>query len=209
MHDVNLIPAARLARRRRNARLRVWGAICGAYVMCLIASSTTLQALRASEDRSLNGQRATLAQQIEQANVDLQATGKELADATASLETTLAIHNQPDWSKLFVALSERCGVEIVLSRCQLTTLTGDNKVLTEQWIGSMPARPLGSLLIECRHTLVLSGFGTSQEAVSQFVLRLEATGLFRIVRLMSSSRQSFLDQEAVGFSVECHFEESR
>lgn len=208
MHDVNLIPAGRLARRRRNARLRIWAAVCGAYVMCLIAGSATLQALRASEDRSLNGQLATLTRQVEEGSVDLLETRKELAEATAAQETTRAIHNQPDWSRLFLALSERFGDEIVLSRCQLTTLTADNKAATEQWGSSMSTRPLGSLLLECRHTLLLSGFGTSQEAVSQFVLRLEATGVFHLVRLVSSSRQSFLDKEAVAFSVECHFKGS-
>ncbi len=205
MHDVNLIPAYRLARRRRNAKLRVWAAVCGAYAMCLIAGSTTLQALRASEDRSLNGQRATLAQEVEQDNLDLLAARKELGEATTARETTRAIHNQPDWSKLFRALSERLGDEIVLSRCQLTTLTADNQAVMEQWGSSMSTRPLGSLLTECRHTLLLGGFGTSQESVSRFVLRLEATGVFHLVRLVSSSRQSFLDKEAVAFSVECQF----
>ena len=72
----------------------------------------------------------------------------------------------------------------------------------------MPAKPLSVLLAECRHTLVLSGFGKSQESVSRFVLRLEATDIFHVVRLVSSSRQSFLDQEAVAFTVECHFRRS-
>ena len=124
---MNLIPAGRLASRRRNTRLYVWAAICGAYAMCLIAGSATLQALRASEDRNLNGQCATLAQQVEQDNRDLLASRKELAEATTALETTRAIHHQPDWSKLFLGLSDRLGDEIVLSRCQLTTLTGENK----------------------------------------------------------------------------------
>ena len=208
MQYVNLIPAARLARRRRNARLCVWAAVCGAYAMSLIAGSATLQALRASEDRTLHGQRATLAQQVEQSNLELLGLRRELGEATMALETTRAIHHQPDWSKLFLGLSQRLDDEIVLGRCQLTTLTDDNKVLAEEWANSMPAKPLATLLTECRHTLLLSGFGKSQESVSRFVLRLEGTGVFHIVRLVNSSRQTFLEKEAVAFSVECRFKGS-
>ena len=208
MRDVNLIPAARLARRRRNTRLCVWAAVCGAYAMCLIAGSATLQALRANEDRTLNGQRIDFAQQTEQYNQELLEVRKELGEATTALETTRAIHHQPDWSKLFLALSERLGDEVVLSQSQLTTLTEDNKVVMEQWTDSMPARPLGALLRECRHTLLLTGFGKSQESVSRFVLQLEGTGLFQVVRLVNSSRQTFLNSEAVAFSIECHFKGS-
>jgi hypothetical protein len=208
MPDVNLIPAARLARKRLTARLYIWAAVCGAYSMCLIASSATLQALRVSEDRSLNGQRATLAQQVEQDNQELLETRKELAGARIARETTRAIRHQPDWSKLFLGLSDRLGDEIVLSQCRLTTLTGDNRIVGEQWAESMPTRPLGEMLKECRHTLLLGGFGKSQESVSQFVLRLEGTGLFKSVRLASSSRQTFLEKEAVAFSVECQFKGS-
>lgn len=208
MHDVNLIPAARLAKRRRNAHLCVWAAIGGAYAMSLIAGSATLQALRASEDRNLNGQRTTLAEQVDQSNRELLEFRKQLGEATTALETARAIHHQPDWSKLFLGLSERLGDEIVLGRCQLTTLTADNKAVAEQWANALPAKPLGTLLTECRHTLLLSGFGKSQESVSRFVLRLEGTGVFQVVRLVNSSRQTFLDQEAVAFTVECHFKGS-
>jgi Tfp pilus assembly protein PilN len=120
------------------------------------------------------------------------------------LETTKAIHGQPDWSKLLIGLSAQLDDEIVLSRYQFTTLTSDNKVITVEGSGSLPAAPLGVFLTECRHTLTLHGFGKSQEAVSRFVLRLEGSGVFDLVRLVNSSRQTFLNGEAVAFSVECH-----
>ncbi|MEN6333534.1 MAG: PilN domain-containing protein [Phycisphaerales bacterium] len=208
MSDVNLIPVARLARKRRTARLYIWAAVCGAYAMCLIASSATLQALRVSEDRTLNGHRSALAQQVDQDNRELTGIRKDLADARVARETTRAISHQPDWSKLFLGLSDRLGDDIVLGQCRLATLTEDNRVVGEQWAESMPSRPLGEMLKECRHSLVLNGFGKSQESVSQFVLRLEGTGVFQLVRLVSSSRQTFLDKEAVAFSVECHFKGS-
>jgi len=208
MHDVNLIPAARLATRQRNTRLFVWAAFCGACAMCLIASSATLHTLHATEDRSLHGKRVDLDHAIAQEDEQLLALRKELAEAGMSLETTRAICNQPDWSRLFRGLSHRLDNEIVLNRCELSTLTADNKPVVEQWGSALPAKPLGALLNECRHTLLLSGFGKSQEAVSRFVLRLEGTGIFTIVRLMNSSRQSFLEEEAVAFSITCDLKES-
>lgn len=208
MHDINLIPAARLVRRRRNTRLCVWGAACGAYAMCLIAGSTTLHALGANEGRNLNGQSANLAQQIKQQNLDLLGIRKEFGETTRTVEMAQAIHHQPDWSQLFLDLSDRLGDEIVLGRCELATLTQDNKAVMEQWAKAMPAKPLGTLLTECRYTLSLSGFGKSQEAVSRFVLRLESSGIFQVVRLANSNRQTFLNDEAVAFSVECYFKGS-
>jgi hypothetical protein len=208
MVDVNLIPMARLARKRRNTRLYVWAAFCGAYAMCLIAGAATWQALRCTEDRALHGQHVDLAQGLEQDYRNLLDLRKELGEMTASLDTTRAIHNQPDWSRLFLGLSDRLGDEIVLSHCRLVTVTGDNRPVSEHWETVLPSRPLGALLTECRHKLLLTGFGKNQESVSRFILRLEETGIFDVVRLVNSSRQSFLEKEAVAFSVECCLEGS-
>jgi hypothetical protein len=139
MPDVNLIPGARLARKRRNTRLYVWAAFCGAYAMCLIAGAATWQALRSTEDRALHGQHVDLAKALEQDYRNLLDLRKELGEMTASLETTRAIHNQPDWSRLFLGLSDRLGDEIVLSHCRLVTLTGDNRPVWST--GRPPCRP--------------------------------------------------------------------
>mgnify|MGYP000049651221 CR=1 FL=1 len=80
-----------------------------------------------------------------------------------------------------------------------------DKAITAESSGSLQALPLGTFLTGCRYTLVLNGFGRSQESVSRFVLRLEESGAFDLVRLVSSSRQTFLQGEAVAFGVECQF----
>jgi HAMP domain-containing protein len=144
------------------------------------------------------------ARQIEQDNRVLLEVRRQLAETMIALETTTAIHGQPDWGKLLTGLSVQVGDQIVLSRCHLTTLTADNKTITAESGGSLPALPLGAFLTGCRHTLVLNGFGKSQESVSRFVLRLEESGAFDLVRLVNSSRQTFLKGEAVAFAVECH-----
>jgi Tfp pilus assembly protein PilN len=205
MGDTNLIPAERLARRRRKARLCLWTAACGTYLALLCGSSLALQRARATQDRNVNGQLAAVTRQVEQDNKSMLKLRRELAETTTALETTRAIREQPDWSRLFLGLAEQMGDEVVISRCQLMTLTPDGKAVGEGWIGSSGAQPLGTFLTECRHTLTLQGFGKTQESVSRFVLRLEGTGAFDQVRLGNSSRQTFLDGQAVGFSIECRF----
>ncbi len=205
MGHVNLIPAERLRRRRQRARLCAWTAVCGAYTILLIAGSLTLRVLRATEDRNMTGQLSTVTQEVERDNRTMLQLRRELAEATTALETARAIHAQPDWGKLFMGLAAQLDEEIVLSRCRLVTMAEGDKAITEPWSESAQARPLSALLAECRHRLTLTGYGKAQDSVSRFVLRLESVGTFDLVRLTSSSRQSFLGGEATAFTVECHF----
>ncbi len=205
MGDVNLIPAERGVRRHRKAHLYVWTTVCGTYILLLAIGSLTLRAFGSGEARSLSGRLGAVTEQVEQGNREMLRLRRELAEATTALETIRAIHDQPDWSKLFVGLSDQLGEDIVLSRCQLATLTRDDKAVTEGLRDRLVAKPLSVFLAECRHKLVLHGFGETQESVSQFVLRLESIGAFDMVRLINSSRQSFRRGEAVAFSIECDF----
>jgi hypothetical protein len=132
MGHVNLIPAERLLKRRRKARLCLWTAACSAYVVLLLAGSLFFHVVYATEDRSAD------------------------------------------------------------------------RLVTDGW-SEPSAQPLTEFLTGCRHRLLLTGFGKSQESVSRFVLRLEESGVFDAVRLISSCRQTFLQGDAVAFSVECRF----
>jgi len=203
--DVNLIPAARLARKRCRTRLCLWAMIGGTYTLLLATGSLAARVLYPAESHGLTEQLANAAQQIEQGNRSMEELRRELAGTTAAWETTQALCEPPDWSRLLVALSHEMGDEVVLNRCQLTALGDNEPILTEKWKKSLASKPLGVLLAERRHTLVLHGFGRTQESVSQFVLRLEAVGAFELVRLANSCRQAFLDGRAVAFTIECHF----
>jgi len=205
MSDVNLIPAGRLAGRRRKTRLYLWVTVCGVYAALVATGSLTFHVAQAGEGRSMAEHLEAAAQQIERDNRALLDVRRQLAETMTALETTTAIHGQPDWGKLLTGLSVQVGDQIVLSRCLLTTVTADDKAITAEGSGSLPAMPLGAFLTGCRHRLVLNGFGKSQESVSRFVLRLEESGAFDLVRLVNSSRQTFLKGEAVAFVVECHF----
>jgi hypothetical protein len=205
MGDVNLIPAARLVRKRRRRKLRLWAMVCGTDVVLLAVCSLAMRLVYPAENHDLAEQLASVAAEVGQGNGRMLELRRELADATATLETIRAIREQPDWSRLLIGVAHELGEEVVLSRCQLVTAGGEAPILSEKWREALASRPLGAMLAERSYKLVLNGFGRTQESVSQFVLRLESAGAFTVVRLANSCRQTFLDGQAVAFSVECHF----
>jgi len=207
MADVNLIPAKRLAAKRRRVRLCRWLVICGVYVAALAVVAVIAFVLRPGRRDDLPEQLAGVARQIEQDNKAMVEFRRVLAEATGALETTQAFREQPDWSLLLAGLAQELGEDLVLTRCQLAVVNEQGQAAVQDPNPSAsskpPAKSLRASLMEQRYRLTLSGFGLTQESVSQFVLGLEGNGLFDRVRLVSSSRQTFGSSQAVGFSVEC------
>jgi len=205
MGDVNFIPKERLAAKGRKARLCRWAVFCGTYVVLVGAASVAARILCPTGASDVSEQLAAAGQQAKQDDDAIGELRKTLAQATALLDTTQAMRGQPDWSKLFARVSDVLGQELVLSRCQLVTLTQDNKPVMEQGNQKVEAKPLGAVLAARRYELTLHGFGRTQESVSRFALGLESLGIFDQVRLANSSRQTFLGGVAVAFIVECRF----
>jgi len=205
MNDVNFIPAERLAAKCRRARIYLWAVTCGTYIVLLAVVSLAACVFCPGQDRDLAEQLAAAEKQIKQDNGGMLKLRRTLAETTGALETTRAIREQPDWSRLLTGLSQELGQELVLNRCQLVAMREDGKSLTEPWTEALLAKPLLALVSKHRYELVLQGFGRSQESVSRFALGLEGIGLFERVRLVNSSRQTFLGGHAVAFTVECRF----
>jgi hypothetical protein len=205
MSDVNFIPAERLIAKRRKARISLWTVIGGAYIVLLAVGSLAACVVRPGRDANPAEQLAAAEKQIKQDNDAMVELRRTLAEMTAALETTQAIREQPDWSRLLTGLSREVGQELVLNRCQLVAVREDGKPLTESWSEALLKKPLRALVAKHRYQLVLQGYGQTQESVSQFALGLEGIGLFERVRLINSRRQTFLNGQAVAFTVECYF----
>jgi len=203
MGDVNLIPAERLAKKHRKARLRVWAVICGTCLISLAVLVLSAHAFWSNADDSVMEELKSTAERIEGYNSTILELQKKLAKATAELEASKAISSQPDWSKLLILVGDELREEVVLNNCQLTTLNKSHKDVTNNLQELLSSSPAGVLLAERRYRLELSGFGRTQTSVSQFVLRLERMQIFDSVRLVNSCRQTFLNNEAVAFSIEC------
>ncbi len=202
MGDINLIPADRLVKKYRRARLRMWIVICGTYFICLVVFVLSGQFFWGGADDPMLEELKSTAVRIEGYRSTIQELQKKLTKATAELEAGKAISCQPDWSKLLILLSDELGEEVVLNNCRLAMLNNGNNVtnnLQELFSSSNPA----AILAERRYKLELSGYGRTQTAVSQFVLKLEQMRLFDAVRLVNSCREAFMKNEAVAFSIEC------
>jgi Tfp pilus assembly protein PilN len=202
MGDINLIPADRLTKKRYRARLHLWTLVCGVYLICLAALVLSGRFFCGAANDPIKKEIESTAERIERYSSTIQELQTKLAKATAELEASKAISCQPDWSKLLVLLSGELGEEVVLRNCQIVMLNNGRNVknnLRELFSSSDPA----ALLAERRYKLDLSGYGRTQTAVSQFVLRLERMRIFDSVRLINSNREAFLSNEAVAFSIEC------
>ena len=117
----------------------------------------------------------------------------DLSEARAALEANLAVGRQPDWSVLLALLSTTLGDEVVLRTCRLGPVWGGPAGRA----GADEAEELQIIQLE------LMGLALTQQAVTQVILRLEQTRLFRSVKLIDTRREPFMAGHAVAFRAEC------
>jgi hypothetical protein len=181
---VNLIPTPRRERVRRAAHLRRWGFVAGALTAVVLVGVFVAHVARWSDHRDVLERRDRLATLVQSAEQDLAGLQGELAGAMARQRASEAVGRRADWSVLLALLAETKGEDIALRRCRLAP--GQETVQR------------GGLQIE--------GYGLTQQAVSQFVIRLEQVGLFRTVKLTETRREPLGTGHAVAFRVESVFE---
>ena len=195
--SVNLVPSARREAQVRSARIRFWFLTCAVYGFGWLGVLLLVGATALNDDTGLRDELRQVNGLVAESESELVALRSELARSRAELTTSRIIGKQPDWSALLALLSTTLGDRIVLRNCKLTTL---HKSPSARESVSRVAR--GSTTIQ----LQLGGFGLAQQAVSEFVLRLEETSLFRQVKLLDTRREPFLDGDAIAFHVECLLE---
>ena len=202
MTSTNLMPRDRLARKRRQGRLRVWIACCAAYGVVLGAACMVSHAAWGGAPGQVADELGAIRQEVKKASGSVIKARRELAEAHTVLRAGRAVGNQPDWSVLLGLLSRELGDDVVLAECKVGPVTKDRSEPAKRAAG-LGAAGLEAPLGEMRYKVVLTGFGRTQSAVSQFVLRLEQVEILEQVKLAKSSRQSFGDGEAVAFRIEC------
>jgi hypothetical protein len=148
-------------------------------------------------------QLALTEQRIEGYNATMSEFRQKLAESQTELEASKSISSQPDWTKLLILVGDELEDQIVLSVCQLATLSKDGETVTSNLQESLSSAPPGVHVAERQYRLELSGFGRTQTSVSQFVLRLEQMQIFDKVELINSRRQDFLSDKAVAFNIRC------
>ena len=205
LHDVNLIPPARLQAKRLKARWRLWSCLCAAYAVFLAVALSSAYALWNEDDTGVRGDLQAASERVRSSTASIIEARKHLASVTTVFQASQVIKDQPDWSRLLALLAQGLGDDVVLSGCRLQALDDKAEDLMAR-IESLQGPAAATLAFGPRpYRLQVTGFGKTRHSVSEFTLSLERTGLFTSVRCIRSERQSFLDGEAMAFTVECRF----
>ncbi len=159
------------------------------YTVALLAAYFLLDRYARCDSQSLSAESRKIAVEINQSNRFIQSLNHELSTARKKLQTVQQIGPQPDWGKMLALLSKKTSDQIVLNNCSLDRPSGGD---------DHPSAGDDTPLV-----LQLGGFAKVQSDVSTYVLSLEKLGLFEKVKLVKTSRETYLGQEAVSFRIEC------
>ncbi len=204
---VNLVPSARREAQVRSARIRFWFMTCAIYGLGWLGVLGLVGATALNDDAGIRDELRQVNDLVAESESELAALRGELAQSRAELTTSLTIGKQPDWSALLALLSTTLGDRIILRNCKLTTLRKSPGARGPVTASTVEDRSVTGVARESTTIqLQLDGFGLAQQAVSEFVLRLEETSLFRQVKLLDTRREPFLDSDAIAFHIECLLE---
>jgi hypothetical protein len=189
MTSANLIPMTRQLRDARRARLIRWVFIAGGTVALLAGTDVLLRVSSAQSTSVDASQRTRLENEIAERTKSANQLRNEIQVVTRQVQASRVVTEHPDFSVLLAMLSQVAGPQITLHQCAL-----DRPQHSED--ASKNVTP----------TLRLSGFGASQSAVTSFVLRLEAAGVFDQVTLLRSNEQNDVNGTTTAFQLDCFFD---
>lgn len=220
MRSVNLVPPELVLARRRADRTRVWAAVSVVY--CVIALSTGALAWSAGRVGSDNKERlADFTERTQKQNQSLQKAREELGVATRKVAAAREVSVHPNWTLLLRAIAGFKGEHVVLKALSIKPIMPEAAAIS----GPAKAAPLAANAIQPASTqsetnpiayiMRLDGEARTQRAVTDFVLRLEGSGVFASVRLVESKSRSQTvgsgkdarTWEVVGFTLECRLVE--
>ena len=202
------MPAPRRQAKACRVRVRQWLPVWGAFVGMLVLVCITCH-------KTWGVGLDPLADEIRQTADHIEASGRTIAELREQLvasrwklDTFRGVGQQPDWSVLLTLLADGLGNEVVLKSCELDEIMipvetaagrrGNSQIITTSRLEDKAER--------MAFVLRVAGFGRSQTAVSLFVLRLERSGMFDNVRIVSTVREPFLNAKAIAFRLKCRLE---
>jgi hypothetical protein len=169
------------------------------YCLSLVLVWAASRALWGGPDHATAQQLDDTHVQIEDTRAALSLLQPRLSDSQTTLAASRTIGDQPDFSILMSLLASLLDEETVLSEVEVYPYDPTG--------ASMPGARRTVSLTDAESVTVyelrINGYGRSQSAVSEYVLRLERCGLFRKVHLLDTHKQPFLRDDAVAFRVEC------
>lgn len=187
----NLVPADRLEAARRRTVVSRWMLTVGSYGAFLVVTFLVAQGVLLSNDHVVREELHRLVERVEYGEAQVQDVQTEIGTVRNRVSANEMIAGQPDWGALLALLGELLDEELVLSSCAIEHVGAGGGA-----IGPGGDRAAGI-------SLELTGLGRSQQAVSHFVLRLEAQPLFDEVVLVNTKREPFEGRYSVGFIIRC------
>jgi Tfp pilus assembly protein PilN len=180
----NLIPTARRAIRVRRRLLRQWIIVSVCYALLLVISAVAISWIGGSEavDPAIAAQ---VRNEISRSTARLASFHSQAAGLDRELALAQKISDQPDWSILLAAIAKQCGDEITLAGCDLSEPR------------EVSANDPSSVI------LGVHGVGRSNDAVANFVLRLEGVPILERVKLLQTTRKQVFGLDAFSFDVTC------
>ena len=177
MTSFNLIPKRRLEAKSRRARIRAWIIACTAYAVGIVGANALYQSTSEGPDVALADDITKAAAETEKWDRQVRMLRGKVGKARLTLEANRAVGEQPDWAVVLAEAVEK------------------SKKPTK---GEPAPAPKPK-----RYILDISGFGRSQKAISQFVLRLEGSTLFEKVTAVKTNREAFMAGKAMAFQIRC------
>jgi hypothetical protein len=125
------------------------------------------------------------------------------------MQTIREVSDQPDWSILLAAVSQRCGEEVFLASCDISRSSRNGSAPSNTTGAANNAAPSNTAAVvntaASKSPLVFHVFGVGQspQAISTFVLRLQEIPIFQRVKLLQTMRQEVGGNEAFAFQLDC------
>lgn len=175
----NLIPPQRLLVRSLRSRRHAWIVGLTAHLSLMLGISIAARQVWPGGSSALAAELVDAKQQIDRLNGQITKQRKLTADVAARTALINGISDQPNWSDLLQLIDQNVGDDITLKQTQLQE-AGDHQF-----------------------SLSLRGMAQSQASVTQFVLRLQQSNLFKDIRLGRSEREPFMSGSAISFELTC------
>ena len=199
MTAVNLIPAARRDAHRRRVVVRRWTVACMVYALALAAAWGAIHAVHADSAPDPGLALRDVETRIQHTQAELTALRTRLGAARRTLHANQAVSDQPDFSLLLALLAHTVEDQVVLRRCRLGPVSA---LAVPSTVASKAVAPAEAGPGESsRLGVILHGVAPSQPDVTQFVVRLERTGLFAHVDLLRTSREPSGTLQAIAFEL--------
>ena len=202
--QANLLPVEYQSRARRFRRLKLWIAASVAMVPALVLSSMFLR-LRAAETSSYLERTAQLCAEERSVKKQLASLNGKREELDRKVTLAECLRRKHHWSELLAALAQKLPDRVVLTKLT-SDPPKDSHVSGErprvkaggQSGGKRKDSPGGE---GAARGFLIDGIAADPESLAAFLRALDDTERLGRCELRSSSRQRFMSDYAVGFTI--------